>query len=148
MDGHEYAPPRNPSCTPQPNETGIRCEPQCSGVYGFTEADERVPGQFVILIAAQMIWPLLVPEYSTSEKLCCHFMIAVTILHEIMVRKIASDPVIVSALTKLATACYPLCDCVHVRQARQATSTGPGRLRVQTARTSRCPAFRHDSRRR
>ncbi|KAF7534299.1 hypothetical protein G7054_g6381 [Neopestalotiopsis clavispora] len=84
MDGHEYAPSRNPSCTPQPNESGIRREPQCSGVYGFTEADERVPGQFVILIAAQMIWPLLVPEYSTSEKLCCHFMIAVTILHEIM----------------------------------------------------------------
>lgn len=66
---------------------GRRFSPsQDQGCYGFTEKSASPPGVFNIHISAQLIWPLLVPEYSESEKLCSHFMIAVTLLHELMVR--------------------------------------------------------------
>ncbi|KAK9772265.1 hypothetical protein SCAR479_11120 [Seiridium cardinale] len=54
------------------------------GKFGSTRFNPKVPGQVIVDISAEMIWPLLVNEYSSSEKLCCHFMIAVTLLHELM----------------------------------------------------------------
>ncbi|ETS75956.1 hypothetical protein PFICI_12900 [Pestalotiopsis fici W106-1] len=82
VDGHNY-PPHN-SRNFLDNKHDRTWDPQIREFYGFTEAEERTPGQFEILLSAQMIWPLLVPEYRACEKLCCHFMIAVTILHELM----------------------------------------------------------------
>ncbi|KAH8196738.1 hypothetical protein TruAng_009093 [Truncatella angustata] len=55
-----------------------------SSFYGFTDVGVDDPDTFTVHISAQLIWPLLVPEYSHSEKLCCSFMVAVTILHELM----------------------------------------------------------------
>lgn len=85
VDSHNY-PPRNPRDKPENNQFDRTWDNPNTGFYGLTETDENAPGQFVILLSAQMIWPLLVPDYSSSEKLCCHFMIAMTILHELMVR--------------------------------------------------------------
>ncbi|RYC59088.1 hypothetical protein CHU98_g7119 [Xylaria longipes] len=43
------------------------------------------PGEVEIKIkvAADIIWPLLVPQYSKSEKMACSFTIASTLLHEL-----------------------------------------------------------------
>ncbi|KAI1420202.1 hypothetical protein F5Y12DRAFT_719798 [Xylaria sp. FL1777] len=35
-----------------------------------------------IRLAAEIIWPLLVPQYSKSEKMACSFEIGITLLHE------------------------------------------------------------------
>ncbi|KAI1748464.1 hypothetical protein F4782DRAFT_550680 [Xylaria castorea] len=42
------------------------------------------PGEVMIKlrIAADIMWPLLVPQYSKSEKMACSFIIASTLLHE------------------------------------------------------------------
>ncbi|OTB03825.1 hypothetical protein M426DRAFT_12121 [Hypoxylon sp. CI-4A] len=51
--------------------------------YGYTRV-ETTPGNFFIYmyIDADLIWPLLVPEISLSEKLVASFGIASTLLHE------------------------------------------------------------------
>ncbi|KAI0832294.1 hypothetical protein F5Y06DRAFT_189187 [Hypoxylon sp. FL0890] len=52
--------------------------------YGLTQI--KVPDQnspYVrVQIAAELIWPLLVPEYSQTEKMTASFVIAATLLHE------------------------------------------------------------------
>ncbi|KAI0114333.1 hypothetical protein GGR51DRAFT_577369 [Nemania sp. FL0031] len=50
-------------------------------VYGSTWYDEDTR-RIRIRIAGDIIWPLLVPQYSKSEKMGCSFTIASTILHE------------------------------------------------------------------
>ncbi|KAI8623431.1 hypothetical protein F5Y19DRAFT_481708 [Xylariaceae sp. FL1651] len=51
--------------------------------YGFTQTTENGPSAWITLrIGAELIWPLLVPQYSKSEKMACSFLIASTLLHE------------------------------------------------------------------
>ncbi|KAI0542569.1 hypothetical protein GGR58DRAFT_497114 [Xylaria digitata] len=49
----------------------------CSGL--IDEGDDR---KIRIKLGAEMIWPLLVPQYSASEKMTVSFTIASTLLHE------------------------------------------------------------------
>ncbi|KAK7981507.1 hypothetical protein PG988_003745 [Apiospora saccharicola] len=57
----------------------------CSFTYGRTGVmNYGVDTKIDIMIAAELLWPLLVPVYSSSEKLCASYMIATTILHELM----------------------------------------------------------------
>ncbi|KAI1800796.1 hypothetical protein F4811DRAFT_556488 [Daldinia bambusicola] len=51
--------------------------------YGMTQPSGH--GQYArinIWIAAELIWPLLVPQYSQSEKMTASFLIASTLMHE------------------------------------------------------------------
>ncbi|KAL7629809.1 hypothetical protein AAE478_001332 [Parahypoxylon ruwenzoriense] len=52
--------------------------------YGFTRLVECGTDSFISLwVAAELVWPLLVPQFSQSEKMAVSFMIATTILHEL-----------------------------------------------------------------
>ncbi|KAI1653796.1 hypothetical protein F4813DRAFT_393379 [Daldinia decipiens] len=52
-------------------------------IYGVTQASGRGRDTIItIWIAAELIWPLLVPQYSQSEKLTASFIIASTLMHE------------------------------------------------------------------
>ncbi|KAI1857434.1 hypothetical protein JX265_011169 [Neoarthrinium moseri] len=50
--------------------------------YGITGGFESQ--DIEIRLAAELVWPLLVPEYSNSEKLAASWSVASTLLHEIM----------------------------------------------------------------
>ncbi|KAI1109597.1 hypothetical protein F5Y14DRAFT_22427 [Nemania sp. NC0429] len=50
--------------------------------FGSTQHD-RTKGKIRIRLAAELVWPLLVPQYSASEKMTCSFLIATTLLHEL-----------------------------------------------------------------
>ncbi|KAI1383738.1 uncharacterized protein F4822DRAFT_440000 [Hypoxylon trugodes] len=51
--------------------------------YGFTYFTNAGPdSQILMSIGAELVWPLLMPQYSQSEKLSASFAIASTILHE------------------------------------------------------------------
>ncbi len=57
-----------------------------NAIYGFTYRESKGPQSSIhISIAAEMIWPLLVPGISASEKLASSFMLATTLLHEMAV---------------------------------------------------------------
>ncbi|KAI0134874.1 hypothetical protein F4814DRAFT_399206 [Daldinia grandis] len=52
-------------------------------VYGVTQSSGRGPDTVItIWIAAELIWPLLVPQYSQSEKVTASFLVASTLMHE------------------------------------------------------------------
>ncbi|KAI0846667.1 hypothetical protein F5Y00DRAFT_271802 [Daldinia vernicosa] len=52
-------------------------------VYGVTQASGSGRDTVIsIWIAAELIWPLLVPQYSQSEKLTASFLVASTLMHE------------------------------------------------------------------
>ncbi|KAI0595685.1 hypothetical protein F4775DRAFT_604505 [Biscogniauxia sp. FL1348] len=52
--------------------------------YGSTtENVGGMEGVITITISAELLWPLLVDEYSQSEKMTCSFIVASTILHEL-----------------------------------------------------------------
>ncbi|KAK8052200.1 hypothetical protein PG993_003585 [Apiospora rasikravindrae] len=56
-----------------------------SFVYGRTGLIVAGPDSKIhINISAELIWPLLVPMYSSSEKLCASYIVATTLLHELM----------------------------------------------------------------
>ncbi|KAK8127368.1 hypothetical protein PG984_008476 [Apiospora sp. TS-2023a] len=58
---------------------------KCDFTYGHTGMiGVGVDTKIQIMIAAELLWPLLVPVYSSSEKLCASYIIATTILHELM----------------------------------------------------------------
>ncbi|KAI1463836.1 uncharacterized protein F4812DRAFT_233757 [Daldinia caldariorum] len=51
--------------------------------YGITQPSGRGSNARIqIWIAAELIWPLLVPQYSQSEKMTASFLIASTLMHE------------------------------------------------------------------
>ncbi|KAK8033502.1 hypothetical protein PG991_002900 [Apiospora marii] len=53
--------------------------------YGHTGYNMAGPDTTInIFIAAELLWPLMVPIYSSSEKLCASYVIATTLLHELM----------------------------------------------------------------
>lgn len=52
--------------------------------WGRTSVTDESP-VIVMTIGAEMVWPLLVPQYSSSEKMSASFAIAATILHELAV---------------------------------------------------------------
>ncbi|KAK7748218.1 hypothetical protein SLS62_008769 [Diatrype stigma] len=55
-------------------------------IYGYNyRYEEKSPRRScnILSLAAEMIWPLLIPETSQSEKLTASFLIAVVILHEL-----------------------------------------------------------------
>lgn len=58
-------------------------------VYGRTslniDPNDKPASYINVSIAAELVWPLLIPIYSSSEKLCASYVIATTILHELMV---------------------------------------------------------------
>lgn len=54
--------------------------------YKYEDQEAMFPRSYnIISIAAEMIWPLLIPETSKSEKLVASFLIAAVILHELTV---------------------------------------------------------------
>ncbi|KAK8119582.1 uncharacterized protein PG998_004208 [Apiospora kogelbergensis] len=57
-------------------------------VYGRTslniDQNDKPASYINVSIAAELVWPLLIPIYSSSEKLCASYVIATTILHELM----------------------------------------------------------------
>ncbi|KAI8957191.1 hypothetical protein F5Y11DRAFT_103275 [Daldinia sp. FL1419] len=56
-------------------------------VYGMTQMmGEGSDASICIWIAAELIWPLLMPQFSQSEKLTAAFLVASTMLHEFGVR--------------------------------------------------------------
>lgn len=63
---------------------------------GFTQIiwqdGANLPFTIRISIAADYIWPLLVPDYSTAEKAACSFTLAATMLHELSVSQPRSCP--------------------------------------------------------
>jgi hypothetical protein len=60
-------------------ETGGKQGP----IYGCTRAFELDTDHPIqVTLSAELIWPLLVPDYSSSERLVCSFLIASTLLHE------------------------------------------------------------------
>ncbi|KAI0442924.1 hypothetical protein F4803DRAFT_575044 [Xylaria telfairii] len=68
----------------------------CATHKRFAPPPEVVGGDdsmIIIKLAADVIWPLLVPQYSKSEKLATSFVIASTLLHEFAVCFVLShDP--------------------------------------------------------
>jgi hypothetical protein len=76
-----------------------RVQIRIGSVYLDDDAEEGVPyymnwgstipvereTYIAITIGAEMLWPLLVPEYSASEKMAASFGIAVSLLHEFAV---------------------------------------------------------------
>lgn len=42
-------------------------------------------GQIKIFVSCELIWPLLVPDYTLSEKASCAYLLAVSMLHELSV---------------------------------------------------------------
>ncbi|KAK6827645.1 hypothetical protein PG987_010986 [Apiospora arundinis] len=53
--------------------------------YGRTTLiNAGLDSKIQIAIAAELVWPLLIPIYSSSEKLCASYVLATTILHELM----------------------------------------------------------------
>jgi hypothetical protein len=62
-------------------EDGSRRGRGNEGAYGRTHVSET--GRIRIEVAAEMLWPLLSPHYTSAEKLTCSFSVAKTILHEI-----------------------------------------------------------------
>ncbi|KAI1151432.1 hypothetical protein F4825DRAFT_451465 [Nemania diffusa] len=61
-------------------EEGIQHDGHGHFCYGSAALDSG--GQIRIRLAGDKIWPLLVPEYSASEKMISSFSIASTLLHE------------------------------------------------------------------
>ncbi|KAI1765446.1 hypothetical protein GGR53DRAFT_529628 [Hypoxylon sp. FL1150] len=56
--------------------------PECPyGVTTYYEDNNIV--HFTITVSAEMIWPLLMPQFSESEKMTAAFGVAVTLLHEL-----------------------------------------------------------------
>ncbi|KAK7955986.1 uncharacterized protein PG986_005208 [Apiospora aurea] len=56
-----------------------------SFVFGRTSLSFAGPdSRIYVNISAELIWPLLVPIYSSSEKLSTSYIVATTILHELM----------------------------------------------------------------
>ncbi|KAF3065975.1 hypothetical protein GL218_09222 [Daldinia childiae] len=56
-------------------------------IYGVTQPSGHGKDSIItIWLAAELIWPLLVPQYSQSEKLTASFLLASTLLHEFGVR--------------------------------------------------------------
>ncbi|KAK8080782.1 hypothetical protein PG997_008600 [Apiospora hydei] len=56
-----------------------------SFVFGRTSISFAGPDSSIYVnISAELIWPLLVPLYSSSEKLSTSYIVATTILHELM----------------------------------------------------------------
>lgn len=56
--------------------------------YGATAASlEGENSAIRCCLSAELLWPLLVPNFSSSEKLAVSFFIAATLLHELMVRQ-------------------------------------------------------------
>ncbi|KAK8042854.1 hypothetical protein PG994_013337 [Apiospora phragmitis] len=54
-------------------------------VYGRTSLLMAGPDSKIrVNISAELVWALLVPMYSSSEKLCASYIVATTLLHEIM----------------------------------------------------------------
>lgn len=62
----------------------IKEDPYCEFGFGSTQHD-RSKGKIRIRLAADLVWPLLVPQYSASEKMTCSFLVATTLLHELAV---------------------------------------------------------------
>ncbi|KAI1499223.1 hypothetical protein F5X99DRAFT_430838 [Biscogniauxia marginata] len=65
-----------------PNTHGVKH--QDSMAYGVTTRNSAGPdSNITITISAELIWPLLMSEYSQSEKMSASFVLASTIIHEI-----------------------------------------------------------------
>lgn len=70
--------------------------------YGHTNLNlAGTDTKISIFLATELVWPLLIPVYSSSEKLCASYILATTLLHELMV-SIAPFPYIVYASTHTA----------------------------------------------
>ncbi|KAI0131863.1 hypothetical protein BJ170DRAFT_730044 [Xylariales sp. AK1849] len=53
-------------------------------VYGCCQTELAGPSSTITLyISAELIWPLLTPAYSSSERICTSMLVATTILHEL-----------------------------------------------------------------
>lgn len=52
-----------------------------------TRPEPNRPFIIRISISADMLWPLLIEEYSEAEKAACNFTLAATIVHELIVSR-------------------------------------------------------------
>ncbi|KAI2641330.1 hypothetical protein GGS21DRAFT_487683 [Xylaria nigripes] len=73
--------------TPDDNKERKFYDPFGVSIYGCTSTRVTEKGGIPtptinITLSAEMIWPLLVPQYSRSEKIICSFVVASTLLHE------------------------------------------------------------------
>lgn len=63
--------------------------------YGYNYLYSSVEGRpgvqthtNIVTLSAEMLWPMLVPQISASEKIVASFALATTLLHELSVRKV------------------------------------------------------------
>lgn len=61
-------------------------------VYGSCDMTEQGNDtRITITLSAELVWPLLIPDYSSSERLAACMMISGTIIHELMVGDLTSS---------------------------------------------------------